>query len=202
MTLSIVPRETIERLEDFINFLREENCRQNLVSRSSLDSVWERHIQDSLQLAALAPERARSWLDLGTGAGFPGLLIPLAHKADVRLVESRRLRCEFLCRAAALLGIATRVEIVCARLEAVKPAPFDVISARAFAPLEKIFALSLPFAHSGTVWILPKGRGAKSELDAARASWQGDFRIAPSATDPEAGIIVARRVRRLPRGRS
>lgn len=196
-----VPRETVERLEAFVALLRAENQRQNLVSEASLDSVWERHILDSAQLGRLAPGGARTWLDLGTGAGFPGLIVPLFHPADMVLVESRRLRAEFLRIAAETLGIAQRVEIRDSKLEAVAARPFDVISARAFAPLPKLLALAERFSTSETVWILPKGRNAKSELEAARSSWQGDFRLEPSLTDAEAQIVVATRVRRKPRGR-
>lgn len=197
-----VPRETIERLEAFAELLREENERQNLVSRASLDALWERHILDSAQLVRFAPATARRWLDLGTGAGFPGLLVPLFHPADVVLVESRRLRVEFLRAAASVLAIAERVEIVCSKLEAMPASPFDVISARAFAPLPRLLTLAERFSTPETIWILPKGRNAKSELEAARSSWQGDFRLEPSLTDAEAQIVVASRIRRKPRGRS
>ena len=196
-----VPRETLERLEAFAQLLSAENERQNLVSAASLDALWERHILDSAQLVRFAPEDAGSWLDLGTGAGFPGLMVPLFHSADLVLVESRRLRAEFLRTAASTLGVAQRVEILCSKLEAVPTRPFDVISARAFAPLPRLLALAERFSTPGTVWILPKGRNAKSELEAALASWQGDFRLEPSLTDADAGIIVASRVRRKPRGR-
>lgn len=197
-----VPRETLERLEAFEILLRSENERQNLVSKASLEQIWERHILDSAQIVRFAPPEARSWLDLGTGAGFPGLMVPLFHSADAVLVESRRLRAEFLRTAASVLGIAERVEILCSRLESVPPRPFDVISGRAFAPLPKLLALAERFSTSGTIWILPKGRNAKSELEAARSSWQGDFRLEPSLTDAEAQIVVATRVRRKPRGRN
>jgi 16S rRNA (guanine527-N7)-methyltransferase len=196
-----VPRETIERLEAFETLLREENARQNLVSKGSLDSFWQRHVLDSAQLVRFAPPDARSWLDLGTGAGFPGLLVPLFHPASAILVEARRLRADFLRTAASLLGIAARVEIVASKLEAVPERKVDVISARAFAPLPKLLALAERFSRSGTVWILPKGLGAKSELDAARSSWQGDFRLEPSLTDADAGIIVASGVHRKTRKR-
>jgi 16S rRNA (guanine527-N7)-methyltransferase len=196
-----VPRETIERLDAFVQLLRDENERQNLVSRASLEAVWERHILDSAQLVRFAPPDARSWLDLGTGAGFPGLMAPLFHPAHTMLVESRRLRAEFLRTAASTLGIAAKVEIACSRLEAVPTRSFDVISARAFAPLPRLLDLAERFSTPGTVWILPKGRNAKSELDAARSSWQGDFRLEPSLTDAEAQIVVATRIRRKPRGR-
>ena len=196
-----VPRETMERLDAFADLLRLESERQNLVSKASLESLWQRHILDSAQLVRFAPPDARAWLDLGTGAGFPGLLVPLFHPARAVLVESRRLRADFLRAAASTLGVTARVEIHCAKLEAVPAKAFDVISARAFAPLPKLLALAERFSTSETVWILPKGRNAKSELDAARSSWQGDFRLEPSLTDAEAQIVVASRVRRKPRGR-
>lgn len=197
-----VPRETLDRLDAFAELLRDESERQNLVSKASLATLWERHILDSAQLVRFASPHARSWLDLGTGAGFPGLMVPLFHPANVVLIESRRLRAEFLRTAAATLGISDRVEILCARLDIVSTRTFDVISARAFAPLPKLLGLAERFSKSGTIWILPKGRNAKSELEAARSSWQGDFRLEPSLTDAEAQIVVAGRVRRKPRGRS
>jgi 16S rRNA (guanine527-N7)-methyltransferase len=196
-----VPRETIERLEAFAQLLRTENVRQNLVSKSSIDALWERHILDSAQLIRFAPKDAKSWLDLGTGAGFPGLMVPLFHPAHVVLVESRRLRAEFLRTAASALGVAERVEILCSRLETVAERPFEVISARAFAPLPKLLALAERFSTPDTIWILPKGRNAKTELDAARSSWQGDFRLEPSLTDGDAGIIVASGVQSRKRAR-
>jgi 16S rRNA (guanine527-N7)-methyltransferase len=196
-----VPRGTLELLEGFIALLREENERQNLVSRASLDHVWSRHIVDSAQLLRFAPQHAESWLDLGTGAGFPGLIVSLLHRSKVVMVESRRLRADFLRRAVEKLGIGDKAEILCARIEAVPPRPFDVISARAFAPLDKLLALGLPFSTSGTTWLLPKGRAAKSELEAARASWQGVFRLEESLTDPDARIIVAEQVRRSIKGK-
>lgn len=191
-----VPRETLERLDAFVNLLREENERQNLVSRSSLDRIWSRHILDSAQLVRFAPQQAGNWLDLGSGAGFPGLVVALLHCSNVTLVEARRLRADFLRRAAVLLGVEGRVELVCARAEAMPPRPFAVISARAFAPLGRLLALGERFSTGETRWILPKGRNAKSELEAARASWQGEFRLEPSLTDPDARIIVASQVRR------
>ena len=196
-----VPRETLLRLGDFVARLSQENERQNLVSRGSLAKVWQRHILDSAQLIRFAPRQARIWLDLGTGAGFPGLLVPLFHPARVILVESRRLRAEFLRDAASVLAIAGRVEILCSRLEALPQRPVDVITARAFAPLPKLLALAERFSTPSTVWILPRGRNAKSELEAAQSSWQGDFRMEQSLTDEDSSIVVARRVRRKPRGR-
>jgi 16S rRNA (guanine527-N7)-methyltransferase len=194
-----VPHGTLDRLTAFVEFLEEQNKHQNLVSRRSLDSVWERHILDSAQLLRFAPE-AESWLDLGSGAGFPGLIAAALSSAAVTLVECRRLRVEFLQKGAEVLDVAERVTVLLAKVEAVPRQPFHVISARAFAPLEKLLRVGAHLSTAETIWILPKGRNAKSELDAARASWQGEFRIEPSVTDAEAGIIVARGVK--PKGRS
>jgi len=196
-----VPRETLEKLDRFIAFLGQENDCQNLVSRRSLEQVWSRHIFDSAQLIRFVSADARSWLDLGSGAGFPGIIVALLRPYPVTLVESRKLRADFLHRAAALLGIEQRTTVRCARLEAIPSEAFDVISARAFAPLGKLLAIAERFAAPETLWVLPKGRNAKSELEAAESVWQGDFRLEASLTDAEAQIIVARQVRRKMRER-
>jgi 16S rRNA (guanine527-N7)-methyltransferase len=196
-----VPRETLERLEAFAGFLGEENERQNLVSRSSLEQLWSRHIADSAQLVRFVPPEATTWLDLGTGAGFPGLVVALLHPARVTMVEERRLRVDFLIRAAELLAVASKTEIVGTRVEAMAARPFAAISARALAPLGKLLTLGSRFATEETIWVLPKGRNANSELEAARSSWQGDFRLEPSLTDADAGIIVARGVRPIRKGK-
>jgi 16S rRNA (guanine527-N7)-methyltransferase len=193
-----VPRGTLERMAAFVELLGRENERQNLVSRGTLADVWARHIYDSAQLLRFSPTGG-TWLDLGTGAGFPGLIVAALWDGTVTLVESRKLRVEFLHSGAQVLGVSDRVEVLCAKIEAVRARPFDVISARAFAPLDKLLRLGLPFSTEKTVWILPKGRNAQSELDAVESSWQGAFRIEPSLTDAEAGIIVATGVK--PRGK-
>jgi 16S rRNA (guanine527-N7)-methyltransferase len=189
-----VPRGTMDRLDAFAALLREESGRQNLVSKASLDTLWQRHIVDSAQLLRFAPSPNASWIDLGSGAGFPGLMVASLHGGSVTLVEERRLRVDFLQRAAILLGIEP--EIVPAKVERMSPRAFDVICARAFAPLPKLLDLGSRFSTAKTRWILPKGRNARSELDEVQSSWQGDFRIEPSLTDPDAGIIVAEGVMR------
>lgn len=196
-----VPRETLGRLESFADFLREENERQNLVARSSLGEMWQRHIADSAQLVRLAPSTAGTWLDLGTGAGFPGLIAALFFAGEVTLVESRKLRVDFLERAAEILGVAGRTRILCSKVERMEAAPYDVISARAFAPLGRLLDLGARFSTIKTRWILPKGRNAQSELAAVESLWQGDFRLEPSLTDGDAKIIVAEGVRRRTEGR-
>jgi 16S rRNA (guanine527-N7)-methyltransferase len=191
--------ETLERLEAFVALLREENERQNLVSRASLEQVWTRHILDSAQLLRFAS--ADDWVDLGTGAGFPGLIVAALRTGRTSLIEARKLRVDFLKRGAAILDASARTEILCAKVERVPPRCFGVISARAFAPLDKLLALGEKFSDEGTIWLLPKGRNAQTELEAARASWQGKFRLEPSVTDPESWIVIAEQVRRRVKGK-
>lgn len=189
-----VPRETITALDRFIALLRVEAARQNLVAASTLDHVWQRHIADSAQLLFHAPGKG-SWGDFGSGAGLPGLIISAIAHRQVTLVEPRRKRAEFLRGAAEELGVVSQVEIVDKRAETMVHEPFAIISARAFAPLDRLLQLVHRFSRPESFWVLPKGRNAQVELDASLRSWQGDFRIVPSITDPEAGIIVARDVR-------
>ena len=184
-----VSRETMGRLDAFGALLREENQRQNLVSAGSLDAFWTRHVADSAQLLRLAPDPHASWVDLGSGAGFPGLIVAALHAGPVTLIEARRLRVDFLARAAECLDI--NPEIIADRVERVQGRSFDVISARAFAPLPRLLDLGLPLSTIKTLWLLPKGRNAQSELEALDPSWQGRFDLEPSVTDQEARIIVA-----------
>jgi 16S rRNA (guanine527-N7)-methyltransferase len=188
-----VSRETMAKLDGFAGLLRVENERQNLVSRGTLDQLWLRHIADSAQLLRFAHPGA-AWVDLGTGAGFPGMIVAALHDGPVTLIEERRLRVDFLRRAAELMDL--RIEILLAKAERVPPRSYDVISARAFAPLEKLLSLGTAFSTQKSLWLLPKGRNAEAELAALDPSWQGDFRLEPSATDAEAQIIVATGVRR------
>jgi 16S rRNA (guanine527-N7)-methyltransferase len=194
-----VPRETMAKFDRFAELLREKNEHQNLVSRASLDHLWVRHIADSAQLVVFAPSPRASWVDLGSGAGFPGLIVAALHRGPVTLVEDRRLRACFLRRAAESLGV--EVEVVAGKAERITGRSFDVISARAFAPLSRLLDLGTALSTTNSVWLLPKGRNAATELEALDPSWQGSFRLEPSVTDPEAGIIVAEGVQRKARGR-
>ncbi|ATE63293.1 16S rRNA (guanine(527)-N(7))-methyltransferase RsmG [Rhizorhabdus dicambivorans] len=197
---ALVPRETVEQLERLVAIVLDEMGRQNLIAASTAEHIWARHIVDSAQLLPMAPDEAASWIDLGSGAGFPGMVVAAMRPGlHITLVESRRKRIDFLSGMADALGLADRVTVAGCRLEMLDSAAQDVISARAFAPMDRLLPLAHRFSHPGTVWLLPKGRSAASELDAARASWQGDFRIEPSLTDPDSAIIVATKVQ--PRGR-
>lgn len=190
-----VSRETWERMDALEALLKEEGAKQNLISRATFADFRVRHVVDSAQLLLLAPASTLRWIDLGSGAGFPGLIVATLSQHQVTLVESRRLRIDFLHRAAELLAISGRTAIIGSPLERIPPRPFDVISARAFAPLPRLLELAHPFSTEKTRWILPKGRGAQSELEQVESSWQGDFRLEPSLTDPDARIIVAEGVR-------
>ncbi len=179
-----------ERIERLIALLVEENARQNLVAAASLPLVWQRHIADSAQLLPHVPRETSSpWLDLGTGAGFPGLVIAaLRPDCEVVMVESRARRIEWLERARIALGLE-HARVVGARLEQVESRPFRVISARAFAPLVRLLDLSARFSTKDTLYLLPKGRSAKQELSELK-EWNHLFHVEQSLTDPEAGVIV------------
>lgn len=185
-----VSRETELALDRFELLLRADNRRHNLVSPASLDHLWRRHIADSAQLLRFN-DPGGTWLDLGSGAGFPGLIVAALGGRPVTLVEARSLRVGFLRRAAEVLGVASSVTIWPTRIEVLPPQPFDVISARAFAPLPNLLELAHPFSTETTRWILPKGRSAQSELATIASSWHGRFRLEASVTDDNAGIIVA-----------
>jgi len=141
--------------------LCEENAHQNLVSAGSLSEVWRRHIVDSAQLLRFVPrETCQTWLDLGTGAGFPGIVIAaLRPDLEVLMVESRARRIDWLERVRQELGLS-RAVVLGQRLELVETRKVDAISARAFAPLDRLLALSARFSTGRTVWLLPKGRSA------------------------------------------
>jgi len=188
-----VDDKAMARLRALVDLLIAENERQNLVARGSLASVWQRHIVDSAQLLHVSRETGEgAWLDLGTGAGFPGLVIAaLQPWRKVTLVDSRRLRTEWLARAAAALGLDA-VEVILARVEDLPARSFDVISARAFAPLERLLGLSARFSTPQTLWLLPKGAKASHELTELDKAWRHTFHVEHSLTDSAAGILVGR----------
>ena len=180
----------IERMEQFIALLAEENARQNLVSTSSLEQVWVRHIADSLQLLDHVPRETSPWIDLGTGAGFPGLVIAIAlPDTEVVMVESRKRRVEFLDHVRTELGLS-KSRVIGSRLETAASFDAAVISARAFAPLDKLIDLSARFSTHSTVWLLPKGRTGAQELLTQSPAIQAMFHVERSATDPDAALLV------------
>ena len=183
----------IDRLEQLATIVATMNERQNLIARSTLASIWARHIVDSLQLVALGPEGR--WLDIGTGAGFPGLAVAAVEpERDTVLIEPRRLRADYLRETARSLGL-TKVTVIMARVESVRDRA-KVISARAVSRVAEVLAAASQCADDDTVWLLPKGRNADQEVAEARRTWHGMFHVEQSITDPDSAIVIARGVRR------
>ncbi len=185
-----VDEQTTTRLEQFVAMLLEESDRQNLIASASKPIVWTRHILDSAQLLRYVPRGTPlRWIDLGSGAGLPGLVNAIIEPdSHFTLVERRPLRTAWLSRAASELGLSN-VEVFSGPVSAVTDQTFDVITARAFAPMPKLFEMAERFASGKTLWILPKGRSASEEIDAI-PGWHGRFHVEPSVTDGESGIIV------------
>jgi 16S rRNA (guanine527-N7)-methyltransferase len=187
-----VSRETCERLDAYVALLTHWNRRINLVSPATVKTVWTRHIADSIQLFDLAPPAASSWLDLGAGAGLPGL--PIAALAaekvpglHVTLVESDSRKVAFLAAAARAMQLDVTIEPH--RIEVLAPRPYDIVSARALAPLGRLCALAHRFSGPGTVFLFPKGARLDSELTAAATSWHIRAERIVSRTDPEATVL-------------
>src|SRR5215469_13752617 len=151
-----VSRETLARLKAYVGFLEDWSQRHNLVSRNSLADVWRRHVWDSAQLAAFVPLQARTLADLGSGAGFPGLILAemLREQVRVTLFESIRKKADFLATAAERMGLPVQIEN--RRVEAGKSGPYDVITARAVAPLNELLAYAQQIAGAHTICLFPK----------------------------------------------
>ena len=169
--------------------LADWNERMNLVSASSLGEFWPRHAFDSAQLLALAPS-AKTWIDIGAGAGFPGLVLAIflkgAAHARVHLVESQAKRCRFLSEACQVLSLPAKVHQARAEALSLKA---DVVTARAVAPLGRLLAFARPFLTRGAVGLFFKSEGVEAEIDAARAAWRFKCEITPSLSDPRGRIL-------------
>jgi 16S rRNA (guanine527-N7)-methyltransferase len=185
----IVSRETFERIALYVDLLRTGAAEQNLIAPSTLDTIWERHILDSAQLVRFEQRPGASWVDIGSGAGLPGIVIALLVEGLVTLIESRRLRTDFLHQTVAALGLSDRVTVDFGKVERVD-GRFDVITARAVAPLARFLEISAHLSTTKTLWVLPKGRSARTELAEAQRAWQGVFRLEPSVTGDDSYIIV------------
>lgn len=181
----------VERVARFLEIVREESTRQNLVAASTLPNLWFRHGLDSAQLVELAEARQGVWIDIGTGGGFPGMVVAILRDDETRLIEPRQKRASFLRDAAETLGLRN-VRVEQKRAESVASAPAAaIVSARAVAALPALFAGAAHLVNRDTLWLLPKGRSARSEVEALTGSWQGSFHVEHSLTDPESLIVVA-----------
>jgi 16S rRNA (guanine527-N7)-methyltransferase len=193
-----VSRETWTRLDGLVERLLQVQQHTNLVARSTLPHLWTRHVADSLQLLPLVPGATR-WVDLGSGAGFPGLVIACALAdtpgAEVHLVESIGKKANFLRDCAHALGIPAIVHAQ--RIEdfaKISKRSFDAVTARALAPLDRLLAYANPLLKRGGVGVFPKGQDVEAELTAASKSWTIDAELVPSTTDPHGRIVLVRRV--------
>jgi len=186
-----VSRETLARLKAYADILADWNARHNLVARSTLPDLWRRHFWDSAQLTPLIPATARTLADLGSGAGFPGLVLA-AMRPDlaVTLHEATTKKCAFLQAAADRMGLPVTVQN--ARLEDLRPHTFDVVTARALAPLPQLLTYAQNFVGLNSVCLFLKGQNVGAELTEAHKYWNIKVSQVPSQTDPSAAIVVVR----------
>lgn len=196
-----VSRETLARLEVFERVIRKWNPKINLVSRHSLEDLWSRHIIDSIQVFRCAgPAPAGKWVDIGSGGGFPGLIIAVlaaeeAPDLEVVLIESDQRKSAFLRTAARECGV--KVEVISERIEKAEPQDADFLSARALADLSLLFEFSERHLKSGGFALFPKGASWKKEVDNARGQWQFETEPVTSITENEAVILKIRGVARV-----
>ena len=179
--------EASERVAAFLNLVIAENAQQNLISPESVAKIWIRHALDSAQLLTLAPAGWQSWIDVGTGGGFPGMIVAvLASDRMVTMVEPRRKRAAFLQQCVDGFALS-KARVVAAKIETVRDAA-DVISARAVAPIENLLRTASGCAKANTTWLLPRGRSGG--VDALSHLKRSMFHVEHSLTDPESAIIV------------
>lgn len=184
--------EAMDALDLLATRLREANAKQNLVAASTLDALWRRHIADSAQLLDHVSRETSPWIDLGAGAGFPGLVVAAMQSSrTVYLLESRTLRIQWLRAIICELGLQT-CHVIGQDLRRIEPIEAAVISARALAPLHRLIRLSARFSTNATEWVLPKGRAAVQEIASLPQHLRSRFHVKQSVTDPDAGIVLAR----------
>ncbi|MFN4056596.1 MAG: 16S rRNA (guanine(527)-N(7))-methyltransferase RsmG [Roseinatronobacter sp.] len=195
-----VSRETIERLQDYVELLLKWNAKINLIGPATSSDVWGRHINDSAQIFALSPPSVRHWVDLGSGGGLPGLVVAIIGQAqapDARftLIESDQRKAAFLLTVARTLHL-DRVTVLPERIELAPPQGADIVSARALAPLPQLVAYVHRHLSQIGVALLPKGRSYETELAAARQDWHFDLTTHESQTDPMARVLEIKDISR------
>lgn len=202
LALTPVSRETAARLDRFVAALLDWQQRMNLIAPSTEATIWTRHIADSLQLLELAPtarQSAQVWVDLGSGGGFPGLVIACALAdtpgARVHLVEKSAKKAAFLREAARASGSPAIIHATpLADFIKSPPEPVHIVTARAFAPLPELLAAAYPLLKRGAEGLFPKGQGVDAELTEAAKCWNIHATLAPSRTQPESRIVVVHSV--------
>lgn len=188
----LVSRETSPRLTEFASAVARWNTAINLISNSTLPHLWDRHILDSAQLYTLQSPQARTWLDIGSGGGFPGLVIAIlaadeSRELSVTLVESDGRKAAFLRQMAQSLSL--RATVITRRIENLTPQNADIISARAFAPLPDLCAIAARHLTPAGKALFLKGESYPTEVDAARRTWNFDLKTTPSTTNPASAVL-------------
>ena len=194
-----VSRETSNKLTLFANIVEKWTPRVNLISKASVPYIWQRHIEDSIQIYSLVPP-VSSWVDLGSGGGFPAIVVALLAQQDGRsskftLVESDQRKCVFLRTAIRELGL--KVEVLNDRIENIPPLEANVVSARALAELPLLIGLASRHMKSDGIAIFPKGKNWKVEDAKARKSWAYSNESIPSKTDPSAAILKIKEIKHV-----
>lgn len=184
-----VSRETFPKLEELAHLVLVGNASQNLIAKSTEETIWGRHILDSAQLLDHIRDRERCWLDVGSGAGFPGLVLALLTQSEHVLVEPRRRRAEFLDQAARSLEVNQRVRVLQSAVEKIEHRQVGTVTARAVASIDKLLSATHHLADRSTTWLLHKGRSAGAEVDQAKALWNAEFEMLPSVTDSQSAIV-------------
>lgn len=182
-----VSRETQERLEAYVALLLKWQNAINLIGPGTIKDVWSRHIHDCGQLMPYIPLSTNTVVDLGSGAGLPGMVLAIMGQANITLIESDSRKCAFLREAARETN--SDVNIIDSRIEEVKNMGADVVTARALAPLERLLDLSKSVTKPNTIYLFLKGKGLKNELTYLKNNWSMDVEVHPSATSPDGAIL-------------
>lgn len=191
-----VSRETLDRLDAYVDLIKVWSPRINLISPGTVERIWDRHIVDSAQLSMLAPEDVRLWGDLGSGGGFPGIVIAILRpQSQITLIESDQRKATFLRTCLRQLDIEGTV--LTDRIEQSDALGANVISARALAPLPKLLGYVARHIAPGGLAILPKGQSSEQEVAEARKTWSFDVAAHPSMTDPAARVLMIERIKRV-----
>lgn len=189
-----VSRETLAKLQTYVDMLIDWQTRMNLVGPATLPQVWQRHIFDSAQLLAIAPNDS-TWLDVGSGAGFPALVLAIMGAQHVHMVESTTKKCKFLSAVVDTLKLESRTTLYNSRIESLSPISSQFITARACAPLDKLLRWVYPVAERKVHWLLFKGQSVDIELTEASLHWAFDLTRHKSHSDGQGCILELANVR-------
>ncbi|MEH6474389.1 MAG: 16S rRNA (guanine(527)-N(7))-methyltransferase RsmG [Sneathiella sp.] len=193
--LTGVSRETLEKFSTYVALLTKWQKAINLVSNKSLPDVWERHVLDSYQILKHAPADKGVWIDMGSGAGFPALIVAMVSDFDVHVIESDHRKCQFMREVSR--ETSTPITIHTKRIDAVEPFPATVISARALASLEKLLEYSEDFTTDETVFLYLKGQDVDAELTQAAKCWSMSSIKHQSLSSNEGSVLELRNVTRV-----